>query len=83
MSQIAPHGGALIKWCGRYGLLRHSIGASKHNAMRGLREVNSLTWGYQSFLRGLQRWQDLPCIRLPWSHSMRRPRYLSSADKRI
>jgi len=43
MSQIAPHGGALIKSRGRYGLLRHLIGASKQHAMRGLREVNSLT----------------------------------------
>jgi len=43
MSQIAPHGGALSKSRGIYGLLRHSIGASQQHAMRDLREVNFLT----------------------------------------
>ena len=43
MSQIAPHGGPLIKLSGRWVVLRHLIGASQQHAMRDLREVNSLT----------------------------------------
>ena len=43
MSQIAPHGGPLIKSPGRWVVLRHLIGASKQHAMHDLREVSSLT----------------------------------------